>query len=74
VLRQVTKNEIIEELFPLSLRIYLVPKLNILTVEFNSKKYGSDKILGGLFMSDTGRSVVVKEMETILMTSNERCY
>ncbi len=36
------KDDILLRLFPFALRIYLVPKLNVLTVEFRNRNFSTD--------------------------------
>lgn len=50
------KCALIDSFFPLKLRIFLVPKLNILTVELHSENYSTDQLLGNLFgVKDCGQ-------------------
>lgn len=62
------------QLFPLRIRIQLVPELNILTVEFKNKMFDTDSIMTDLSVEDSGKQIRVKDIQTIITESNERLY
>lgn len=62
------------QLFPLRIRIQLVPELNILTVDFKNKMFDTDSIMTDLFVEDSGKQIRVKDIQTIITESNERLY
>lgn len=57
------------------LRIYLVPKLNVLTIEKRSGETSIDHLLTNLVdFYDEGKQLSFKETKTILALSEERIY
>jgi hypothetical protein len=57
ILNESMKNEILLQLFPLKMRIYLVPQLNILTIELKSKQFKTDQIMTNLILGDAGKQI-----------------
>lgn len=74
ILKDKTKTEIGLQMFPLTMRIFLIPELNVLTVEFKNKTFTTDQILGDLSIKDLGKQVRVRELQAINADSNERLY
>ena len=54
LLSEQSKNQILMQLFPLRLRIYLVPLLNVMTIEADSKMFDTDSLLQGLLTDHRG--------------------
>lgn len=64
-MREQSKNEIAITLFPCVLRIYLIPQLNVLTIEFKNKVFTTDDILGDLNFDDQGTQLSLNELNMI---------
>ena len=62
------------QLFPLRLRIYLVPLLNVLTIEADSKMFNTDSLLSGLLSDHRGDQLRVKDLDLLNSESTERLY
>jgi len=61
--------------FPVLLRIYLVPKLNVLTIEKRQGDTSIDHLLTNLVdFYDEGKQLSFKESRSILAHSDERIY
>lgn len=53
---------LIEGCFPFTLRFFLLPELNVMTVQLVSESLTSDKLLSNLFMDrDLGHQIRIKE-------------
>jgi len=62
------------QLFPLRLRIQLVPALNILTIEFENRTFTTDAILSDLVLSEKGQQIKLRDIKLIQNETNERIY
>lgn len=56
------------------MRIYLVPQLNVLTVEFENKIFNTDDILTEMQLNEGGKQISLKDLSSIKADSNERLY
>lgn len=75
ILTAKSKEEISLAAFPLRLRIFLVPGLNVLTVQVVCEKATTDQILGDLLsFEDQGSQLMIKESEIITSDTSERMY
>ncbi|TNV84672.1 hypothetical protein FGO68_gene6114 [Halteria grandinella] len=74
LVNEATKSSILFSIFPLRLRIQLIPDLNVLTVEFDNKTFKSDQILAQLSSGDSGKQLKVKDLSDIIQDTNERIY
>jgi hypothetical protein len=55
LLNDQTRNNILLQIFPLRMRIYLVAELNILSIEFENKQFKTDDILSEVDLGDVGK-------------------
>lgn len=62
------------KMFPLRIRIQLVPQLNVLTIDLENEVFSTDDILSDLQINDKGNNINVKDMKTIISDTNERLY
>ena len=71
-----TKQLIFMDSFPITLRIYLVPKLNVLTISRNQCEVTTvDDLLSNLIdYDDSGKHLSFKETQQIVSGSDERLY
>ena len=74
MLSEQTKNQIQMQLFPLRIRIQLVPQLNVLTIDLENKIFSTDDILSDLQIQDRGKLINLKDIKNIYSESNERIY
>ena len=76
VLDQKTRELIILKSFPIVLRIFLVPELNILTIKSSSKtEVTIDQLLTNLLsVNDEGKNLKFRESYSIISGSDERVY
>ena len=66
VLSSKSKEEISLAAFPMKIRIFLVPELNILTVQVLGENCTTDQILSDLLNTeDQGSQLMIKETEMI---------
>lgn len=50
-----SKEDILVKVFPMVIRIYLIPELNIMTIEFRNENLGTDDVLSNLTLNDNGK-------------------
>jgi hypothetical protein len=62
------------QLFPMRLRICVVPALNVLTIDFENKVFNSDTILSDLLSGEVGKQIKIKDLKLITSETNERIY
>ncbi len=62
------------QLFPLRMRIYLIPQLNVLSIDFENKIFNTDDILTEMQLGESGQQIKLKDLNTIKSDSNERLY
>jgi hypothetical protein len=62
------------QLFPLRIRIQLVPQLNVMTIDLENKIFSTDDILSDMQIQDRGKLINLKDIKTICSESNERIY
>ena len=77
ILSSETKHYVSSTALPLCIRVFLIPDLNVLTVECQSgnKNLATDEVLGNLIdFDDLGKQLRTQELETIRAGSSERIY
>lgn len=62
------------KLFPLRMRIQLVPELNILTIDLENEVFSTDDVLCDLQINDIGKLINLNDLKSIVSESNERMY
>ena len=69
------RNAIIDNSFPFTLRVFLIPELNVLSCQVVSDHLTADQLLGNLFGErDLGQQVRTKETEEVITNTSERMY
>lgn len=74
MLNEQTKSQIIMQLFPLRFRIYLVPRLNVLSIRADNKLFDTEQLLSGLFTGQAGEQLRVKDLQLLNASQSERLY
>eukprot|EP00347_Sterkiella_histriomuscorum_P007800 403347513 len=69
-----SKEDIMVKIFPLVVRIFLIPELNILTIELRNENLSTDDILSKLNLNDKGKQLNLIQLEDIVQSSKERVY
>jgi len=62
------------QLFPLRFRIYLVPLLNVISIQADNKLFNTDKLLSGLFTGQQGEQLRVRDLQLLNASQDERLY
>ena len=75
ILSSKSKEEISLAAFPMKIRIFLIPELNILTVQVLGENCTTDQILSDLLNSeDQGSQLMIEETQMITSQTSERMY
>lgn len=69
------RKQILQSYFPLTMRFFLLPDLNVLTVQLVSTTHTTQKLLANLFSDrDLGQQLRIEETEEITARTNERMF
>ena len=69
------RNAIIDNCFPFTIRIFMIPELNVLSCQLVSEHFTADQLFGNLFGErDLGQQIRTKETLEVITNSTERMY